>query len=100
MDRPLAPGKSRCCICGKKSTYIVGTGGGFDYTTCTRHYHLMWKAFDSGDEAAMTFPVCFPEGTWAGTEERWKAAGFNAGTAPEIRPWQEYVAALKVEGHQ
>jgi hypothetical protein len=66
----MIPGKSPCCICGKKSTYIVGTGGGFDYTTCTRHYDLMWRAFDSEDERAMSFPLCFPEGTWAETADR------------------------------
>ena len=94
VDRTIIPGKSPCCICGKKSTYIVGTGGGFDYTTCTRHYKLMWQAFDSEDERAMTFPLCFPEGTWAGTAEGWTVAGFKLGSTTEIPEWERYVEGL------
>lgn len=90
----MIPGKSPCCICGKRSTYIVGTGGGFDYTTCDRHYTLLWQAFETEDERALAFPMCFPEGTWAGTAERWTASGFPVSQVSEIAGWEQYVESL------
>ena len=90
----MIPGKSPCCICGARSTYIVGTGGGFDYTTCTRHYELLWRAFDSEEYRAWDFPMCYPEGTWAGNAEDWVAAGFRVADPSEIKTWEGIVEAL------
>lgn len=87
----VKPGESPCCICGKTSTHIAGTGGGFDYTLCEDHFHRLWKAFDSEDEQAMEFPMCFPAGTWAGTAARWQEAGFRVANVEEIPAWEAHV---------
>ena len=94
----MRPGESPCCICGKQSTHIVGTGGGFDMTTCTRHFELLRRAFDSEDEKALSFPVCFPAGTWAETAEVWTAWGFVLGSPSAIPEWESHVQGLSGGG--
>lgn len=90
----MKPGESPCCICGSVSTHIAGTGGGFDYTLCKRHFDRLDKAFESDDERAWDFPMCFPAGTWAGDAKSWEAAGFRVSKPAEIGPWERYVDAL------
>lgn len=92
----MKPGVSPCCICGVVSTHIVGTGGGFDYTACTRHFELLSKAFETEDERALSFPLCFPAGTWAGTASAWTAAGFKLGSLMEVPVWERYVEKMEL----
>lgn len=54
----------------------------------------MWRAFDSENEEAMAFPMCFPEDTWAESADRWTAAGFPLGKKADIALWERLVEAL------